>query len=138
MACACAALGNFYWKERSHAALLDRLAKYGEVTVQWEYLPLPHVYQLSVGTGVTNDDLREIVSMPEFKDVTRLYLKSHDLTDASLRDVHLFNSLEHVLIDSDNITDDTIIDFEARHPACRVIAYGRDLNEGIDVTLGPP
>jgi hypothetical protein len=138
LACVCAALGSYLWIEQSHATLLGKLAKYDDATFQWKYLALPHVFQLSVRTRVTDDDLREIVAMPDFAKVSELYLDSNSLTDACLRNIEELEELEYVFIDSDNITNDAIISFEARHPVCRVIAYGRDLHEGNRVTLGSP
>jgi hypothetical protein len=69
--------------------------------------------------------------MPEFENLTDLYLESDELTDRCLSDVSRLKHLRYLFIDCDAISDSAILEFEEQHPDCRVIPYKRELH-------GPP
>ncbi len=128
-----------YAFDRQYKSLQNKLAAYPDVTIRCEYFPLPKIPQLSVGDGVSDNQLLAILKLDALKDVTELYLESGDLSDAALGHVGSRFKLDYIFIDCANMTDDAILSFERRFPDCTVIPYRRDLHDDrVEVYLGPP
>jgi hypothetical protein len=111
----------------TNEAFLKTLDAYDTVTIQRQTIfPSSPIYQVSLKAQITDDDLIQIASMRELRNVTDVYLKNCRATDRSLNTVEQWAGLTYVFIESEIITDEAIIDFERRHPDCRVIPYGRN------------
>ncbi|TWT30594.1 hypothetical protein [Blastopirellula retiformator] len=136
---ACSYVVLIYSAERQHQQLLAELSDYPSASVSRDLFPLPYVYQLSIGPGIDDQALREILQTDGLDQITDLYLENSLLTDDCLNDVATFDDLNYVFLDCDGISDEAIVAFERRLPDCRVIAFQRDLhpNPDFSVRLGP-
>ncbi len=134
----CVYLFLLYSVEQRHQSLLTRLTEYSEVSVRRNLFPLPYVHQLSIGHGVTDDQLSAILKLDGLDRITDLYLENGNLTDTCLDDVAAIPKLGYVFIDCDGITDNAILTFEQRLPDCSVIPYQRHLHGEPTVFLGMP
>lgn len=134
----CIYIALIYRAEMRHRALLVELNEYTDVTVRRNLFPLPYVHQLSIGRGVTGNDLSSILRLDGLDRITDLYLDNEILTDACLQDAAKIRDLGYIFIDCNNISDDAILQFADQFPDCRVIPYKRNLLGPQTVFLGMP
>lgn len=128
-----------YSGDKKYQRLLAELSEYDDVSIRRELFPFPKIPQLSIGYGVSDAELSDILELNGLTEITELYLDSDELTDASLATVAAKFNLKYVFIDCEKVTNAAILDFEKQFPDCTVIPYDRDLHDdGIDVYLGPP
>lgn len=110
-----------YQAFQRHEDLVERLAKYDEVTIsRSSALPTSSVYRISFKNNIDDETVESVIAMPEFANVAYVFFDAPKITDRGLRAVSDLK-LEYIYIGVPEISDEAIADFEDEHPKCSVI-----------------
>jgi hypothetical protein len=119
--------GVQYEHHLKNEELVEQLRAYNTVTFRRATIfPGSDIIQVSFEGDITDDDISTVASLPQFENITHVFIKQCAASDNALETLDGFQKLAYVFIESDMITDTAIGRFQDRHSTCTLVHYRRD------------